>query len=77
MYIFTGLLRGMRIVLPRTNPLHTLPSTLPLDYIGFAGSAGTNASLFIRTWEGNTWFVICVQRRGHIFSYSSTSSLHP
>lgn len=66
MYIFTGLLRGIRIV---TTPPHTLPSLSPRLHRGFAGS-GKYASLFIRTW-GNTWFVICVQRREHIFSYAS------
>lgn len=37
----------------------------------------TRACSFVRG-EGNTWFVICVQRRGHIFSYSSTPPyIHP
>lgn len=47
---------------------HSSPHS-PLDYIADLQEVAY-ASLFIRTW-GNTWFVICVQRREHIFSYAS------
>lgn len=63
----------MEYVLLRRTP----PSTLvPTPSITSDLQEVAYASLFIRTW-GNTWFVICVQRREHIFSYVSTPPYHP
>lgn len=64
----------MEYVLLRRTP----PSTLvPTPSITSDLQEVAYASLFIRTW-GNTWFVICVQRREHIFSYVSTPPyIHP
>lgn len=74
MYIYVYFHRSATWNMYCYDALH--PTLLPTPSITSDLQEVAYASLFIRTW-GNTWFVICVQRREHIFSYASYSILHP
>lgn len=76
MYIYVYFHRSATWNMYCYDALH--PTLLPTPSITSDLQEVAYASLFIRTW-GNTWFVICVQRREHIFSYASysTSYIHP
>lgn len=71
MYIFTGLLRGIRIVTTHSS-LHT--RSYPLDYIGFAGSGIRE---LVHSYVGK--YVVCNMRAtlGAYFFLRFYSTLHP